>query len=225
MQTFYLTIRTAIKLMLGRGVHTSYSQDAEDLLVASFLKKDTGIYVDVGAYHPFLYSNTYGFYRRGWKGIVIDPNRSLRTLYKFFRPRDKFISAGVGKENLDAKYHIFSDGAYNTFSIDEARSREANPYLRAIRTEQIPIRPLKDIVAETGITTIDFLSIDVEGLELEVLESHNWSITPTIVAIEDNAFNPDRPNDSLVYQLLIDKGYRLVAVAPRTPIFMITDAE
>ena len=70
--------KTLLKLVLGRGTFRSYSQFGEDALVNSlFRNKKYGIYVDVGAYHPILYSNTYALYRRGWRGFAIDPNPSL----------------------------------------------------------------------------------------------------------------------------------------------------
>lgn len=96
MNTLNAILRTFFKQILGKGTRVSYSQDGEDTLVASIIRDKAGVYVDVGAYHPILYSNTYALYRQGWNGIVIDPNIALRPLYSIWRPRDIFVDSGVG---------------------------------------------------------------------------------------------------------------------------------
>jgi FkbM family methyltransferase len=212
-------LRSLIKLLLGKGVHTSYGQDGEDVLVDSLLRKKNGVYVDVGAYHPILYSNTYGFYRKGWKGLVIDPNATLAPLYAFFRSRDTFARAAVGTTDGEGAYHRFKDGAYNTLSSQEAekwKSEKRSPYLG---TEQVRVRPLRDLTREAGITEVDFLNIDIEGMDVEALESYDWNIPPKVIAIEDNAFNAHMPETSPAFRYLTEKGYRLASFSPRTLIF------
>ena len=87
MNNFLEVLKTTLKLLLRRSVISSYSQFGEDAVLQHLLKKSTGTFVDIGAYHPVLYSNTYAFYRRGWSGIVIDPNPRFKKLYRLFRPR------------------------------------------------------------------------------------------------------------------------------------------
>ncbi len=77
MTTVYHILRTIAKLILGRGVRTSYGQFGEDAVVQAMLKSREGFYVDVGAFDPVLYYNTYALYRSGWFGIVIDPNSDM----------------------------------------------------------------------------------------------------------------------------------------------------
>ncbi len=219
MRDLLTVLKTAVRLVSGRGVYPSYAQDGEDVLVHSLLRKDDGVYVDVGAYHPILYSNTYSFYRRGWKGVVIDPNSAMRSLYKVFRPRDAFVHAGVAKVSETRPYYLFSDGAYNTFSKEDADALAKKEYPRLQETRNVACKPLSEILREQGITHIDFLTIDVEGLDREVLESHDWSIRPTVIAVEDNQFTVAAPEKSRVYEYLVQKGYHLAAFAPRTLIF------
>lgn len=219
MHSLLQILRSLAKLAVGRGVRTSYSQDGEDLLVDSLLRKKNGTYVDVGAYHPILYSNTYAFYRKGWSGLVVDPNPSLKPLYSFFRPRDRFAEAAVGKAEAQVAYHRFKDGAYNTLSPGEAerwKKENRSPYLGAT---EVAVRPLRDILHEAGIATVDFLNIDIEGMDIEALESYDWSAPPSAIAIEDNSFDASTPDKSPVFRYLREKGYALSAFAPRTLIF------
>src|SRR4051812_40394323 len=132
MTTIGDAVRTLFKLLCRRGIETSYSQDGEDMLIWSLLRGTTGTYIDVGAYHPVLYSNTYGLYRKGWKGIVIDANDRFRPLYRLLRPRDRFIHAAVGKEEKKRTYYRYADGAYNTLDDREAEKLSARTYPRLL---------------------------------------------------------------------------------------------
>jgi FkbM family methyltransferase len=220
MNTFTEVAKTYIKRILGRGVFTSYAQNGEDALVYALLRSVVhGTYVDVGAYHPVLYSNTYAFYKRGWHGVVIDPNESMQPLYKALRPRDTFVHAGVARTKGTQTYFAFSDGAYNTFDPKEAAERKAAAYPHFKEELQVALRPLADILHEQGITHVDFLTIDIEGMDIEALESYDWSMSPKVIAIESHGFNPDRPTDEPVYAFLKAKGYRLEGMAAYTLVF------
>lgn len=195
MNTLYDIGKTALKLFLKKGTFRSYSQYGEDAFISSFFRnKKDGFYVDVGAYHPHLYSNTYAFYRKGWCGIAIDPNPRMKTLFSIFRPRDIFKCVGVGIG--ERTYKKNDDGAFNSFV--EGRGTK--------------LHSLSDILEEHGVTRIDLLSIDVEGLDLEVLKTHNWDIKPSIIAVESE------PGGD-VQSFLEEKGYHLESTLGLTLIF------
>jgi len=222
-QMVYYTIfeycKTILKLFIERGVRKSYGQFGEDAFIQALLKNiKTGMYCDVGAYHPVLYSNTYGLYKRGWKGIVIDPNNSFSLLYKLLRPRDKFVNSAVGKEGKRI-YHIFSDPAYNTLNKNEAEKTCALPHVFLLSKKEVRVRPLHEILKENNISAIDFLNIDVEGNALEVLRLYDWSIRPRVIAVEDENFSPDNPDNSLVYNFLRSKDYILKGMCGLTLIW------
>ncbi len=193
--------KTWLKLLLGKGVQRSYSQNGEDLVLRPFLTGNDGFYVDVGCYHPVLYSNTYKYYKRGWKGLVIDPNLGLKKLFSVFRPRDTFVHSGVGVASGAREYFEFSDGAYNTF--DQAKAEEYKKKTRLVSSYPAAIKPLSEILA--GITKIDLLNIDVEGLDMEVLQSYDWATFPKIITIE-TALN------SSIHEFLKGKGYSVVGL-------------
>lgn len=215
-------IKTLLKLLLGRGVRSSYSQFGEDMVVSSlFRSKNPGVYVDVGAYHPTLYSTTYALYRRGWRGLVIDPNRNMRMLFSIFRPRDTFIEAAVGNAGQYA-YYQYADAAYNSLSGAQVRDLEEKKGVKPMLSYSVSVKPLRDILAARGIHSIDYLNVDVEGMDMQVLETHDWNIRPKVITVEDAAFHADAPTQSLAYSFLKGKGYSLVGLAGLTLVFKDT---
>lgn len=194
MSTISSILKTIVKLLLGRGSFRSYSQYGEDAVISTFFRNKIGFYVDVGAYHPVLYSNTYAFYRKGWRGIVVEPNTSSKPLFRFFRPRDIFVGVGVGVGV--GKYIKNNDGAYNYYE----KNVEGDQLIK-----------LGDIIKKYNVGVINFLNIDVEGMDIEVLHSHDWSVMPDVIAVESD-INSD------VQKFLENKGYVLKAVAGRTLI-------
>jgi FkbM family methyltransferase len=159
-------------------------------------------------------------YRLGWKGLVIDANAQMRPLYRFFRARDTFVHTGVGRHTGINTYYKFSDGAYNTFSDKEAQIYKDASYPTFIGTEQVSIRTLADILETQQIKHIDVLSIDVEGLDIDVLMSHDWNTPPKIILIEDNNFDAENPTACGAYKFLHTRGYKLTANTGRTLFFV-----
>ncbi|HWB33883.1 MAG TPA: FkbM family methyltransferase [Candidatus Paceibacterota bacterium] len=218
MSTFPAALKALVKLALGKGVRKSYGQFGEDALVQALLRGNGGTYVDIGAYHPTLYSNTYALYKRGWRGIVVDPNKDMAGLYKTLRPRDRFVHAAVGRAGTGI-YYRFSDAAYNTMSAEEAEKRKHDPKLQFLGTAEVPVKPLSEVITLVPNRSVDFLNIDVEGKDLEVLESHDWNVRPSVIAVEAGGFNPDTPQSSRIYAYLHSHGYSLVGLAGMSLIF------
>ena len=94
-----------------------YSQNGEDIMIHALCgRKRDGVYVDVGAHHPKRYSNTYQLYKRGWRGINIDPNPETIGFFNHARPEDTNMQVGIAAEKGELEYFMFSDPAVNTFS-------------------------------------------------------------------------------------------------------------
>ena len=202
-------LKTFVKFLLGKGVYKSYSQYGEDLIIRPFIPKTRGFYVDIGCYQPMLYSNTYKLYRQGWKGIVVDPNKRLQKAFSIFRPRDTFVLSGVGSPS-EKMYFAFKDGAYNTFDANCAEQYKKRTQL--IASYPVSIRPLKDILK--GINNIDLLNIDVEGMDLEVLQSYDWAVMPRVIIVEALP-------GSAVHEFLTQKNYSLVGLTKLNSIYAL----
>ena len=167
------------------------------------------MYVDIGCYHPMLYSNTYRLYREGWCGMVIDPNPSLRRLFRLFRPRDTFVNVGIGGVHEERTYFRFKDGAYNTFDPESAKIYEARTKL--LESYPVTMRPLRELLA--GVDQIDLMSVDTEGLDLEVLTSHDWCVKPQVIIVEALPGTPPAT-------FLETKGYVLVGLTKLNSIYL-----
>lgn len=222
---FYLLLRAIIPI--GR---LSYSQEGEDLIIARLLESVNvrkGLYIDIGAHHPTRFSNTYYFYRRGWSGINIDACPGTVKLFNFFRPRDINIECGVGSKEDTLTYYSFNEPALNTFSVLEANKKISSKY-KVIDKLKIPVFTLKKILDDNlpkG-KKIDFMSIDVEGFDHEVVGSNDWiRYRPTIVAVEllNTSIDDVRLHPTAV--ILFEQNYKILAKTRNTYIFSLDQDE
>lgn len=168
-----------------------FSQEGEDMILASFFEgKKNGFYVEVGAYHPKRYSNTYHFYIRGWRGISIDATPGSMKAFRRTRPEDINIEAAVSDQDQRLDFHLFNEPALNTFDVKLAAERDGCRSYRLLRKVPVRTTPLKALLDQhlpSG-KQIDFMSIDVEGLDLAALRSNDWEkYRPTVILVEDAA--------------------------------------
>ncbi len=208
--------------LLRSFAQESYAQEGEDrILRRLFEGRRGGFYVDVGAHHPLRFSNTHIFYASGWSGVNIDAAPGSMALFLQLRPRDINLELAVGAPGPPRTLHIFDDQALNTFDPAQAAAYRASGY-RVVNTAPVAVRPLGAILGEhvpPG-RPIDFLSVDVEGLDLEVLGSNDWArFRPAVVLVETLGLDLEDALASPVARLLAEAGYRLCAKTPNTSIF------
>jgi FkbM family methyltransferase len=202
-----------------RGPHpdgaVSYAQEGEDLVLRRFLEQRRGgFYVDVGAHHPTRFSNTYFFYEQGWRGINIEPAPGAAAEFARLRPRDINLQVGVAETPGALTYYVFDEPALNTFDAALARDREARTPYRIVGTKSIAVERL-DALLKNNLPpgqAIDFMSIDVEGLDLQVLHSNDWSrYRPDLVLVEALDFRLEQAAAHPMHVFMRGKGYDLVA--------------
>jgi FkbM family methyltransferase len=203
----------------------SYSQEGEDMLLERFLEhRDSGFYVDVGAHHPKRFSNTYRLYRRGWRGLNIDANPGSMTLFQRDRPKDINIEAAVSFTRQQMTYYIFSEPALNTFKKDLALERAGEVYsiIREVDIVTMPLWQLLDRYVPAN-TTIDLLTVDVEGLDYDVLRSNDWSrYSPEFILVECvDALTLEEVSSNPVAQLLSGQNYSIIARTMNTVLFRL----
>jgi FkbM family methyltransferase len=190
-----------------RDIKLSYSQAGEDLILdCIFNKIAKGAYVDVGANHPIRASNTYLFYKKGWRGINIDALPDAIKMFKKQRNKDINIEVGVSDVETTLDFYSFKLSSYNTFNkelVDELKT-----VTQLLGVKKVPVKTLSSILNQQEIKSIDFMSVDVEGLDLNVLKSNDWEkFHPKVVLVED--FNHGiEIIQSPIYQYMSSIGYK-----------------
>jgi FkbM family methyltransferase len=202
----------------------SYSQEGEDLVLERLLDyKENGFFIDIGAHHPKRFSNTYNFYLKGWQGINIDPMPNIMTLFDKIRPKDINVECGISNKTETSKYYIFNELALNTFDEAEALSKNNNNGYKIDRVEYVKTDTLENILDKylPSSVMIDFMSIDVEGLDMQVLTSNNWEkYSPNYILVEELKHTITSIIDnSSVFDFLTSKNYFLIARTYNTSIY------
>lgn len=203
----------------------SYSQEGEDMILRCiFEKQATGFYVDVGAYHPKRFSNTYFFYKLGWKGINIDAMPGSMKRFDRDRPRDINLEAAVSNKKDKLTYYIFSEPALNSFSKEISEREDRHKNNRIISKIMLKTQTLEEILDNylPPKQTIDFLSIDVEGFDLNVLQSNNWAkYRPKVILVEALPHKFYETTKDSIYNYLKAQGYSFYAKTVNTHIFKL----
>lgn len=219
-------LRRIIKNILNKNrinpseyLNESYSQEGEDLVLARiFENQPTGFYIDVGALHPKRFSNTFRFYRQGWKGINIDAMPGSMVEFDKVRPLDINIESPISDKSEILNYYIFNEPALNTFSKQMAEERSNKDIYQIEKVIPITTKTLSTILDEHLAETqsIDFLTIDAEGLDFQVLKSNNWlKYCPKIVLIE-NELSIKEMMGSDIDIFMEENNYQLYAKTVKT---------
>lgn len=191
----------------------SFSQYGEDLIVESIFNL-RGInkpsYIDIGANDPFFISNTARFYRKGSQGINVEANSTLLESFKKYRSKDINLNVGINDQEGEMDFYIMTDNTLSTFSKDQADLMGASG---------VSIKEIKKVKLLTISTILakyfngkfpDFLSLDVEGVDLKILQSINYNQSfPKVICVEITDYSPTgiglRKTD--ISDFLVSKGY------------------
>jgi FkbM family methyltransferase len=208
----------------------AYSQEGEDLLISRLLELDyyqrTGFYVDVGAHHPKRHSNTQYFYERGWRGMNVDASAEAMKEFEFARVGDVNITCGVGEKAGVLTFYEFDSPALNSFDQELSEARDSALPCKIINQRQVPVRTLQSLLEEylPAETTIDFMSVDVEGLDLEVVRSNDWErFRPLLLLIEDgDSRSIEKAQQGEIAIFMQSKGYEFLSKTALTLFFKDT---
>lgn len=191
----------------------SYSQCGEDLLV-QYIFNLRGIYrpsyIDIGANDPFFLSNTALFYKQGCRGINIDANLQLAAKFRKYRPDDINLNIGISDKEEELDFYVMVDDTLSTFSKEECDYLISTGKTLS-KIERVTLTTLTKILDQynNGVFP-DFLSIDVEGLDFQILKSINFNKSyPKIICVEATEYSPvgsgARRNDLIDF--LVSNGY------------------
>lgn len=163
----------------------SYAQNLEDYHLARvFEGQATGTYIDIGGGHPVADNVSFWFYLQGWRGLIVEPQARLASLYAHIRPRDAVAEILVGRELGHVTFHEVDKlhGFSTTVAThaDNAKSQGAG-----VTSRTMAMTTLATLARQHGLAAPDFLKIDVEGAEAEVLAGNDWqACRPKVLVIE-----------------------------------------
>ena len=173
----------------------SYAQNHEDLILEAFFKDvKKGFYVDVGANHPIKHSVTKLFYKKGWRGIHIEPNEGLCAMLRFDRPDDVVLNVGVSDKPGKLEFTEYINHGLSTFSktMSNAYQQHKSVFTDTFWKYDVTVRTLAEILREQNVDHIHFMKVDVEGYEYEVLDGNDWRhFRPEMICIESNHIEKD----------------------------------
>lgn len=164
----------------------SFSQEGEDIILNQiFNDKKFGFYIDIGAHHPIRFSNTHLFYLKGWKGVNIEADGSKIIFFKIFRKRDHNIHALVSTKDSIKKYFKFKESALNGILDTKRLITLKAKGIEPIEVLETPAKDINKILDKYSNKTIDFISIDVEGKDHEILSHLNLKkLKPRVILVE-----------------------------------------
>jgi len=187
----------------------SYSQAGEDLLIDKILGfKKKGFYIDIGASDPSRFNNTKRFYLKGWCGINVEPNIMTFEKIKKFRNRDINLNIGLSNNGGLMEYFIFDPQALSTFNEKVAQNYIKQGF-KIIKKIKIEVKSLTEILTKySNEKEIDFLSIDTEGQDLDILKSNNWyKFKPKVICVEIQTQTAIKYDDYKIEKYLKSVGY------------------
>ena len=193
----------------------NFSQEGEDIFLIDFFQdRRSGFYVDVGAFHPYRINNTYLLYKKGFRGINIDISATSIDFFNFARPDD--VNLNVGASNKFEEKFFFSKknlSFHNTLSKSLAESNiQTEPFKKKY---SVSCKPLDEIIKDTKFAnkTLDFLNIDAEGYDYQVLLGLNLKrYRPEVICIEISPLvnkKNEQYKDTKIYKHLLKYGYKL----------------
>lgn len=165
----------------------SYAQNREDMIIEAFFEDvKRGFYVDIGANHPTYHSVTKIFYDKGWRGINVEPNSRLINLLEQQRPRDVNLQLGIADKEGRLTIREY-EGWYSGLSTFSKEMQLENKDVAEYRDVEVDITTLEKLFEQNKVDKIQFMKVDVEGYEYNVLVGNNWSkYRPELLCIEAN---------------------------------------
>lgn len=218
--------------VVNMDARPSFSQVGEDIIINylfNSLKIEKPTYLEIGTNLPIRGNNTYFFYNKGCRGVCIEPDTELYKLIRKKRPEDTVLNIGIGLTgDTSAILHIFPDGytGWNTFSKEEALIREKESGINVAKTVEMPLRSVNDIIESYFKPWPNFVSIDVEGLDLAILQSLDFNrFKPEVFCVETISFSVTNKEEKLqdIIDFMTSKGYFAYADTHVNTIFCRTD--
>ncbi len=193
-----------------------------EYLATANVVSEPGFFVDVGCFHPIRGNTTYALYKKGWRGINIDADQIKIELFRLRRPRDTHVTCAISKQTGTAEY--WRKGLWSGLNSLEKLEREQSE--EGWRKMRVSTDTLTKVIDQTDYKgrPIDFLSVDVEGHNLSVLQALDFErYHPKVICVETWESTIEDVMQSALYAFMIDQGYVLVNWINLNLIFLHRD--
>jgi FkbM family methyltransferase len=162
-------------------------------------------------------SNTKRFYDRGWSGVNIEPDVMVFGKICRARPRDINLNIGIGKQASELTFYELSPNTLSTFSKPSALQSVKKEGAVIVSKAAVKVISLAELFRTTmPDKQVDFMSVDAEGFEFDILSSNDWKLyRPTAIIVELN-----QDTDCKVLNLMKDQGYVLISYNGTNGIFV-----
>ncbi len=210
----------------------SFAQCGEDIII-NFILEQLGrhkpSYLDIGAHHASYLSNTYFFYKKGAVGVCVEPDPLLCESIKKRRKRDKCLNIGIGVSEKDksAPFYVLSVKTLSTFSKVEAERYASYGHHKIEEVLQIPLLTVNDVIKDNFANCPDFISLDVEGWDMQILKSLDLSrYRPPVFCIETLTYTENKTERKIteIIDYMLSKNYFLYADTYINSIFVDSEA-
>jgi FkbM family methyltransferase len=220
-------VSTAQKIVGNSDIKFSFSQFGEDLFLYTLLGlhdrlNRKGFYIDVGAFHPVLDSNTHLLRLvHGWTGLNIDANPDNIALFDQHCPESRNVCALISDVEEEVTFNLLDMPGMGT--ADPQMVARAERIGRTVTGRQsMRTRRLDEVIADSlrSVPPIDFLNVDVEGYDLKVLRSNDWNkYRPLLILVEDLAMDLERVSENPIKRFMNSVGYNIIGHGFVTSIY------
>ncbi len=215
-----LIITLAKSYQLAMKSNKFYSQNGEDSILEKYLQEKKGFYLDIGSGDPVRGSNTFFLYKKGWSGILIDPLTRNVFSSKILRRKDKIIQGIAGATNESYPFFEMYPYEYSTTNIEIVNDLIARRKAKLVKKVQLNTCSVSELNLSINLDHPSLLSVDCEGLDLEVLKTIDLkTIKFRVICAEDFDFNPVSKS-SAINQYLNENGYEMVDRAGPSSIYV-----
>ena len=200
------------KIYKNKSPNYHFAEFAEDVMVNRIFKNyNEGIYIDVGAYHPYKSSLTYKLFKRGWRGMNIDLSKTSIDLFNIARPKDLNICCAISNKT-EKKIYFENSPINQQNSLIRQNNKQKEIEIEAYR--------LDELLLSKNLQNPDYLNIDTEGNEMDVLEGIDFKkISPKLITIEENDFLKISKTDNKKVKYLNERNYILINIIGVTMFF------
>jgi FkbM family methyltransferase len=190
--SLYARIRRQRLLKAAAAPVGFYSQFGEDQVIDRFwhlADPSRDIFVDVGAWHPIRLSNTFRLYKKGMRGIIVEPSDEFVDDYALVRPEDLLLTSCAGESFDLLTFTFFESGLLNTLNPEAAEAYIAQGN-KVRKRKLMPVIPLEFVLEKRDFDRIFLLDIDAEGFDFEVLKGCGEFIDRVMVLTIETDIHP-----------------------------------